>query len=166
MKNKLTFDIPAYKFAILKVTGSYKNQIDLYSHNLEKVEKITNQAIENNFVELIPFEYVDGLTVEETQQVLKLTSPILTCCYVEYSSITAGDDTKQRIINILHTLVLSKEETGNNPTTKIDELIEKSWEKIYSVVNDKAKRIIRCFFERYQDASHQETVERVKKLSK
>lgn len=135
-----TFDIPAYKFAIKLPNGDY-----------------------------VPFENFDGLTLGEvysliwnTLQERKYTydakkRPII---FVSYF----GEDCPNK--KELFSLTFSKEKIDENKDLLIDKIIEKDLEILYDVVDKLSiKKSIRCFFERYQDKNHQDTLSRIKKIS-
>lgn len=117
------------------------------------------RAMEANEASLIPFDNVDGLTVEETLRTLQ-TKDFAICCTVNWKAQTGPNQ-----VQILDTLVFPASTLINEKNVSIDQLVENEYEYRYMEVPESTRRIYRCFFERYQDNSYQETKERVKKLT-
>lgn len=71
MKND-TFDIPAYKFCILR---------DIDQNDMENLDE-KNQRYIFNERQMVPFENVDGLTISEIQNLLN-AELIVCACYID-----------------------------------------------------------------------------------
>lgn len=148
-----TFDIPAYKFGIVKIdyAMSYEeHQLEDYQHELLQGR-----------CTIIPFENIDGLTVEEVKSMLKIKEAHF-AAYTSYETGQGNNDI--RYINIIlrmHAKAPLLEEYADTP---IDYIVEKMFEECYGQLNSIQKRVCNCFFERYRDKSHQDTIERIKKL--
>lgn len=163
MKEKETFDIPAYKFGVLKLEENYNELLEFSGNSSEMLFHILTKSIKNGEIMIIPFNNVDGLTTGEVKDVLNLKGPLVMGCYSECTIYSQG--TKTKSMYILHTFALAKEEVETNMDKPFDQMIEGLLEDIYPNAKENVKRIIRCFFERYQDITHQDTVERIQKIN-
>ena len=153
MKND-TFDIPAYKFCILR-----DNRID--KDTLKVMPKIVF-----NESQMIPFENVDGLTVGEVESFLD-TNPILCMCYIDCGRDKLSDS---GIIHTVGTLCLDSDFINVYQDMSIDDafcmLLEENYFNKEIEEIEVLQKVARCFFERYKDFSHNDTKERVKRLEK
>lgn len=127
-----TFDIPSVKFCIVN---------DFFSN-------------------YIPFEYVDGLTIDDIPHIYRRG--------FYFYAITLPKDFAGEIcdqcqwIFVIENFYWSALQTQK--LERIDKVIEKRFEEKYNQVDEKTQRIYNCFFERYQDGSYEKTKERVKRL--
>ncbi len=157
MKNE-TYDVPGYKFGILKI-----NDHDYYSQkmreNNSELNDIIDKAIDYRHAEVIPFDYVDGLKLKEVQAIIGGELPIIACCYVEY--ISSGFTVN---ISLLQRYIFSEEYIREQQEEPIDKAIEKLCVSNYNFSDD-FKRMANCFFERYQDKSYLATKERINKIN-
>ena len=157
-----TFDIPAYKFFVMKIIdGRSSHDINYY-----------NFLIENNFahnVVLIPFENVDGLEVKEVKKLVGTKEIVIVggMYYNDANDIIHCDDkegiSSMNICNF-NVIYFDKKFLNRNYNKSIDKICEKYMEKKYEKSNSYSKRMYRCFFERYQDGSYEETKKRIKRL--
>lgn len=161
MKNGYSFDVPAYKFGILKLNDPYRETIERNGDDSSIVYECIEEAI-GFAADFIPFESVDGLTVEEVKNALALNGPIIFICY-NYFTIFNNRE-KSEWLKPIDVLVLDKKTVNANLSMQIDQVIEKAFEKSYAKSSEDEKKVMKCFFERYQDGTHQDTVERVKFL--
>ncbi len=164
MKNKDSYDIPAYKFGIIKLNNDVALKLlERANNNIPMIFDVINQVGQFNEVSLIPFDDVDGLTIKEVQEALKIRGPIIMSCYNHINFINPQKDYSQA--NLLNSFVLSKDVVEANQNTSIDQAMEQMLESGYSNYPEEAKRMCRCFFERYQDKTHQDTVDRINKIN-
>lgn len=153
-----TFDIPAYKFGLVKINEELKNKEELTESTITNA---LNRASYNQQLKVIPFEDLDGLSVTEVRDLLKIEGPLILACYMGYKSFNMQEEW----INFIATYSLSNSFIEGYPDKTIDGLFEIALESSYINLNDeKARKAARCFFERYQDNTHQDTVERISKL--
>lgn len=117
------------------------------------------RAMEANEASLIPFDNVDGLTVEETLRTLQ-TKDFAICCSANWKTQSGINQ-----VQILDTTTFPASALINSKNESIDQLVENNYENLYKEQPESTRRIYRCFFERYQDNSYEETKERVKKLT-
>ena len=168
MKKK-TYDIPAYKVGIIKITNGNegKHSRDDYS-----------DAAKNGDVMVIPFEDIDGLEVQEVQQLIK-TKELMVQFYYGYTGwkinaspfSTYGHYKNDRNNAMSSTkgiftlyLYIDEETLEKNKTTPVDQVVEHVLEDFYTNFTDAEKKCACCFFERYQDKDYKLTNQRVKKL--
>lgn len=153
-----TFDIPAYKFGLLKLNG-----------DALKKGKITESALNNAInagirfkqLNLIPFEDVDGLLTSEVRSLLKIEGPLILVYYIGYKSYTIQESG----VKFIGTTVLDDNFIERYPGKTIDELFEIAFENNYrNLTDENLKKAANCFFERYQDNTHQDTIKRINKL--
>lgn len=146
-----TFNVPAYNFSIIIM-----NQPAIQK---EVNECEYNRAMKQDAVSIIPFDNVDGLTVEETLKTLQ-RDDFAVCCTANWKTQTGINQ-----VTLLDTLIFPSSVLRKSLTVSIDQLVENNYERRYMEAKESTRRIYRCFFERYQDNNHQETKERVKKIS-
>ncbi len=157
-----TFNVPAYKFALVRI-GNGRIPKNMNSKDRLKTLEKELDSFEGTFVlnglQLLPFEDVDGLTYEEVFDILNTDyNEIIFICY--YGGISAVPNSRKRIFS----LFISGDD--DNKTKPFDKIIEKIFEEKYINGSVLERQAIRCFFERYQDKTHQDTIARVKKLIK
>lgn len=150
------FDIPSYKFYFVRNETSFPI-ITKYGYQellLQKEKKYS----------LIPYEEVEGLLFDDIVDIFK--SEIFLGCFCEFESI--GKRTYRLPIFLASMYSLNESDVDFYKITNkpVDEVITKHLEQKYAQASDYEKRIYRCFFERYQDLSHNATVERVKRIEK
>ena len=155
-----SFDIPAYRFYI--VIPEFK-----YFHGVERYE----DSINRNQCSYIPYEEIEGLTFGDYGDITHRYE-IFIGCFCELNS------TKNRVyrLPIFYCHPYYEEKTVERCESKldypelkdrlIDEVVTEHLEEQYAKASDYEKRIYRCFFERHQDFSHNDTKERVKRLEK
>ena len=153
MKNN-TYDVPAYKFGIVKIEVEGTTPDKYFPSDYEC-------AITSGQCTIIPFENVDGLTVDDVTSFLK-TKELHLIAYVSYEKAYIGG------CGVFRDIVMQIHADNNlldhNPTKTVDKVFEKILESHYNHMTDKAKRVSNCFFERYQDKSYEDTKSRIKRL--
>ena len=149
-----TYDIPAYKFALIIPRGS------IYATDERYGKELKNYAKDGEIV-TAPWENFDGLTVGEVLNSLNQKGFAFICYTIwkDKNGIPTSHNVSAPLFSIFtpdfaQTVI-------NEP---LDKLLENHLETIYPNANDIVKKICRCFFERYQDKDYQETVGRVKKI--
>lgn len=157
-----TFNIPAYQFVLLNIGETL----------LDDAKTITPSMVENTIryvdqcgaIATIPFEYVDGLTISEIRQYTNIKGPIILMCFVGHENFIPYGKWK----NSLHIMYLDNIYTSKNKDKPIDQAFEEAFEQNYALQETSPilKKVARCFFERYQDKSHEQTVDRIKRLEK
>lgn len=163
MKDKETFDIPGYKFGLLIVDDYSSFMLESNGNEYQEIRDMLNRTFTSSDVKIVSFDYVDGLTMEEVKKTLGIKGPLIMICYTNYEIFGRG--LREKKMNVLHSFVLSKEEIASKLEQPVDFVIEKKLEDFYQTSPDDVKRMIRCFFERYQDKSHKDTVERIQKIN-
>lgn len=157
-----TFDIPAYQFAILNIGSTLLDETEMITP--EMVECTVNYTNKCGYTKSIPFEYVDGLTIGEVRNYTDIKGPIILMCYVGHE----GFNRNGSYITGLQCVYLDNNYTSKNIEKPIDQAFEEVFEQHYmhQGTNPITKKVARCFFERYQDKSHEQTVDRIKRLEK
>ena len=152
-----TFDIPAYKFAII-----IPAQI-IIAANDKDYEIGIQQMLSNVETFQVPFSEFDGLTVKETLDLVQQYG-IFFVGYIGGWPKAFNNPTPNcsAIINILFTPNMLQ----NHLDLPLDIAIVNYFEDYYAEAFETEKKAIRCFFERYQDPSHEDTVARVAKLER
>lgn len=154
---KNTYDIPAYKVGILKITdgGETNYSCDDYY-----------DAAEDGNILVIPFEDIDGLEVQEVQDLIK-TKELMVQFYYGYT----GWQTNNRNNLVLKKsgrftlyLYIDAETLEKNKTMPVDQVVEHTLEEFYNNFTEEQKKCARCFFERYQDKDYKITNQRIKKI--
>lgn len=164
MKNKDSFDIPAYKFGIIKLNNDVALKLlERANENIPMTFDFIKQICQFNELSLIPFDDVDGLTIKEVQEALKIRGSIIMSCYNHVNFLNPQKNHSQ--VNLLNSFILLKDEVEANQNTPIDQAMEKMLENGYSNYPEEVKKMCRCFFERYQDKTHQDTVDRINKIN-
>ena len=166
MKKK-TYDIPAYKVGIIKITNGIEGR---YSP-----DDYTAAAEDGNAI-IIPFEDIDGLEVQEVQQLIKIKE-LMVQFYYKYTGFginapTSYNAYKNNRNNMMTStnckctlyIYIDKETLEKNKTTPVDQVVEQVLEEFYTDLSDEEQKCARCFFERYQDKDYKVTDQRVKKL--
>ncbi len=144
-----TYDVPAYKFFIIKINdGKKEHSPDEYTHILYNNP---NRSLR------IPFEDIDGLTIQEVKDLLHISDIVLLGCnaYEDHGAF------QHSVLNIFY--VDFKDDNLKEDDT-IDKIFECLMEKNYMQVDDTSKRTMRCYFERYQDKSYEKTRQRISSL--
>lgn len=163
MKGKEAFNIPAYKYGLIKLKEHYNEMLSLNANNAESIQRILKRVVGDGEISIIPFADVDGLTIDEIQKTLNVRGPLVMACYSECNIYSTGADT--RTMYLLHTFTIAGEVIEEYKDNPYDQVIEKILEDLYPNAEKNVKRMIRCFFERYQDKTHQNTVERIQKIN-
>lgn len=148
-----SYNIPAYKFAIVQINDYGQPK----SHSLTEYE----QHIKQGDVALIPFENVDGLTLEEVRELLRNEETFITC-YYDYESYCGPLLCKHR--QIVSSVFIDHATMKYNKNLTIDEVVEAIYEQSYKTLEPKALKACHCFFERYQDESYEMTKNRIKRI--
>lgn len=132
-----SFNIPAYKFAIIKFK-------DDYGINYTDSKEIRQKIKENRIYTLVPFEDIDGLEFDELKGLGK-NNHFALICYTSWNYTYINDSSfiVQNINNIL-TFNLYEGE-------RIDKKLEEKMLEHYENASEEVKKYIRCFLERYQD---------------
>lgn len=146
-----TFDIPAYKFFVMKINdGRAAHSLVSYNDYIKDLDKFSDLI-------KIPFENIDGLTIAEVRDLLNQTDLLLAC------ATTYQIDKDWQRFDIIKTIYIDLDYDDIKKET-IDKAIEK-WMMLFYNENDEiTRKVYRCFFERYQDGSYEKTKERIKKL--
>lgn len=145
-----TFDVPAYKFFVLKPHDNIRIRgIDAYNDFFHQRSFFPATPI--------PFEDIDGLEVDEVRDVLG-TDEICV-----FSAVCWKDDSTLHLWGI-NPLYFSKKCLDSNKDMTIDALCEQAMADLYMASNDKTQRIYRCFFERYQYKSYEKTKEKIRMI--
>lgn len=156
---KDSYDIPAYKFALIRSKSS----------ELETIESNIND-FKNTRV--FSFDDLDGLTIREIDKMIYLNDLKFICYY----SVDELKFSLNQILNwsksnlnyhylfstIKYVLDLNDLEASDK---RIDEVIEEKLMAAYPSASFEEKKIFNCFFERYQDRTHEDTVQRVYKMN-
>ncbi len=145
-----TYDVPAYKFFIVKIVdGKREHSKNEYTYLLQNNP---NQCF------LIPFEDVDGLTIHEVKGLLHTSDTSLFGCTAYKNEYGMFQSSAEIAIYVDFKDVNIKEDDT------IDKAFEWQIEKIYMEENEQTKRMLRCYFERYQDKSYEKTRQRILSL--
>ena len=142
-----TFDVPAYKFLVLKIDDGKKSHT--YNEYREYLQSYINYKI------YIPFENIDGLEVKEVRDLLN-TREIMIVTAINYNNN----------IGIVNLYYLPEEFLDDKEMERIDKIIEENMSEDYINYDDFHKKMARCFFERYQDRSYKKTKKRIRKLER
>ena len=155
---KDTYNVPAYNFALIR-SGNY----DLTSVN--------NDVVDFNKMDVFSFDDLDGLTVKEIEILLGLDNLKFVCCYGVDELKFALDhilSCNRNGYNYRHSFFIVKyilDLKGLEVSDKrIDEIIEERLMNAYPSANEEEKRVFNCFFERYQDKTYQDTVNRTYRM--
>ena len=141
-----TFDIPSVKFCIV---------YDISNRNFSK-------SVGHYFgydICLIPFEAVDGLSIDDVLKTIKTEEFIFAAVSLAKAMIGPYRD-----FSFLLTEKFDSDRLETLKSELIDETIEKIFEEKYNSLSYQEQRIYNCFFERYQDGSYEKTKERIKRL--
>ena len=148
---KQSYDVPAYRFGIVKINGSQKGQ----SHSVLDYQN----ALASADCIIIPFENIDGLTMSEIQQFIRLKE-VHFIAYQYYEAVPM----EKYEYNIIAQAYLDEQMLNGEPQTPIDQAIERTLEENYNKFDSQGKRVCHCFFERYQDKEYEITKDRIKRL--
>ena len=149
-----TFDIPAVQFYVSN--GMTDCTSELYPRAKGELGNDPTKIA-------VPFEAVDGLVVKEILDYLENYSFIRSG--ISISALSVSDSLKGDKVYI--PLLFEKINTYGYAeiyNMRVDKVIERYFEEKYNQSNEITKRIYRCFFERYQDGSYEETKKRIKRL--
>ena len=151
-----TFDIPAVQFYVSN--GMTNCTSELYPRAKGELGNDPTKIA-------VPFEAVDGLVVKEVLDYLENYSCIRSG--ISISALSVSDSLKGDKVYI--PLLFEKIKINTYGFTefyymRVDKVIEIYFEEKYNQSNEITKRIYRCFFERYQDGSYEETKKRIKRL--
>lgn len=149
-----SFDIPAYRFGIVKIDSSRDESYKLKDYQ---------QALLTGRVIIIPFENVDGLTIEEIKKFLRIKEIYLIAySYYEWPV----QEQVKRNYDVIMQVYADEPRIEKTPDTPVDQVFAEILEENYNKLDKRQKRVCHCFFERYQDKSHTETLDRIKRLEK
>ena len=141
-----TFDIPSVKFCLV---------YDISNRNFSK-------SVGHYFgydICLIPFEDVDGLTFDDVLKTIKTEEFVFAAVSLAKAMIGPHRD-----FSFLIAEKFDSDKLEMLKSERIDKTIEKAFEEKYINSDENTKRMYRCFFERYQDSSYEQTKDRVKRL--
>ena len=142
-----TYDVPAYKFFIVKINdGKREHSVNEYTYLLQNNPKPCLP---------IPFEDVDGLTINEVKEFIHINDTVLLGC------ISYKDEYGILRSNRATAIFVDFKDDNMKDEDTIDKVFEWQIEKYYMEVDDTAKRMFRCYFERYQDKSYEKTRQRI-----
>ena len=145
-----TYDVPAYKFFIVKINdGKRKHSANEYTYLLQN---------NPNCILRIPFEDVDGLTIHKVKGLLHTSDTSLFDCIAYKNEYGMFQSSAAIAIYVDFKDVNIKEDDT------IDKVFERQMEKNYTGADDTANRMMRCYFERYQDKSYEKTRQRILSL--
>lgn len=151
-----TYDIPAYKFALVKF------EYDILGECKDR-NTVKNYVVNNpSLCYCIPFENFDGSTVEELKPVFcQRHNNFYFVCYNSFSYTTrmGGMVNQYNILFSLLLLDLGMEE-------RIDEVIKNYMINNYKICNAEAQRVFRCFLERYCYRSQDEVTNEITRVRK
>ena len=149
-----TFDIPAVQFYVSN--GMTDCTSELYPRAKGELGNDPTKIA-------VPFEAVDCLVVKEVLDYLENYSFIRSG--ISISALSVSDSLKGDKVYI--PLLFEKINAYGYAeiyNMRVDKVIERYFEEKYNQSNEITKRIYRCFFERYQDGSYEETKKRIKRL--
>ena len=153
-----TFDVPAYKFFVLKTNDSRR------THNIDYYNSLISMSTPTpSDITLIPFENVDGLEISEIRDLIG-TNEVFVFGSLYYERWNNSNNHIDNIANI-KPIYLSKEYLDNRKDKTIDKVCEEYMEDHYVDSSDSTRRMYRCFFERYQDKNYEKTLDRVRNLA-
>lgn len=150
-----TYDIPAYKFALVKFNYDILGECKDWN-------TVTNYVFNNpSLCSFIPFENFDGLTVEELKPLFcQGHNNFYFGCYTSLSYPRGRDTVNQHsILFSLLLLNLGMEE-------RIDEVIKNHMINNYKTCNAEEQRVFRCFLERYCYRSQDEVTNEITRVRK
>lgn len=134
-----TYDVPAYKFALVKFDD------DILEKNMD-VNYCANYVVNNhNDCHFIPFESFDGLTIEELKTLFRQNHNNF--YFVCYSSFGYEESNGAKVFK--NTILFSLLNTGCRESQTIDEIIRNYMLGTYLNQNAQTQRVFRCFLERY-----------------
>ena len=130
-----TFDVPAYKFFILKINDGLK------MHSYSYYQSLISRGFQGKHT-LIPFENIDGLEVGEMRNLIKI-SEILILGATYYEECT-NNCYIHNLANI-NTLYFSSECLDDKKNLTIDKICEERMEQEYLRSDDYTKKCIDAF---------------------
>jgi len=151
-----TFDIPAYKFALLKFNDDFLAN----AHNVD--ECVDYLLLDINRATFLPFEKFDGLTFDELKSLFnqKHYNFLMVCYnYFEYVDIFGE---KGRNWSLFHPVFIDGGHINVIGSKRIDEFIRDFMLENYEKVNTTARRVFTCFLERYCFEDKKETLMRLR----
>lgn len=153
MKND-TYDVPAYRFGIIKIDWAMPGE--------EYQIKDYQQALSQRRCTVIPFENIDGLTIEEVKNHLGTKE----VCLIGYTYYETGQDEQLcRNYYVIMQAYASAQRLEKSSDMTIDRVFEEIFEESYKKLDNNQKRACHCFFERYQDKDYQKTYCRIQNIN-
>ncbi len=146
MKNN-TFDIPAYKFALVK-----------FDEDISKDKYTTDFMINNpDKIHIIPFENVDGLTAKDIKLLFHQEhNYFLFICYISFDYKNKFG-IEYRFQNFILPILLDIPDE-----IRIDTFIRDHMQKWYNNTTEDFQKIFGCFLERYCYQDQTEVLKRIK----
>ncbi|MCI8347316.1 MAG: hypothetical protein HFJ12_05185 [Bacilli bacterium] len=107
---------------------------------------------------MIPFEYIDGLLIDELICNFELTNNFLFCAINKVGTING-----KKYMNILDAIFFNTNSLKNQMNWQIDKVIEQRYSNSYHTVSIRSHQIYSSIFEQYQDGSYEKTKQRIKR---
>lgn len=156
MVHKNNYDIPAYKFGIVKYNNKYNRGKAL--DESKDFQLWANVAIEN--ATIIPFENIDGLKASAVQGILKIDGPCSFVCYIEHN-----DQSSINHKSIIHRIDFPSSYLEKYASMTIDSIVENVYTNEYENLGE-YQEVAKCFIQRYQTESFEEAKRKIYQAEK
>ena len=159
-----SYDVPGIKFGILLSPDLNSNgRILKNSNNVRFVCEIMDEILSSKSTAIIDFSYVDGLTIGEVAEMNKANQAKDCIVFVVYSNMKEGEKVRYNYV-YTYLFIDVNQKLCNIP---IDKAIENHYMTTnYSEQDEKTKRIINCFLQRYNYGTKEKTDEKIKEYTK
>lgn len=159
-----SYDVPGIKFGILLSPDLHSNgRILKNSNNAKFVCEIMDEIFSSKSTAIIDFSYVDGLTIGEVAEMNKANQAKDCIVFVAYSNMKEGEKVRYNYVYD-YLFIDVNQKLYNIP---IDKAIENHYMTTnYSEQDEKTKRIINCFLQRYNYGTKEKTDEKIKEYIK
>lgn len=116
-------------------------------------------------IQLIDFDSIDGLTIEEIEELFQKILPENLIIFMMYNKVDYfTNNSKNTSISLKHTIVIERDKFRKDK--RIDEIIEDTIFKNYSSYDDNLRKYANCFLERYRYGTKEETDKKIMEYKK
>ena len=160
-----SYDGKELKFGILvsELFSLKQRNLEDFSKDID-YKKYVQELIKTK-IQLIDFDDIDGLTIEELEELLPKNLPENLIIFMMYNKVDYfRNNSKNTSVSLKHTIVIERDKFRKDK--RIDEIITDTIFRDYSSYNENLKKYANCFLERYRYGTKEETDQKIMEYKK
>lgn len=160
-----SYDGKELKFGILvsELFSLKQRNLEDFSKDID-YKKYVQELIKTK-IQLIDFDDIDGLTIEELEELLPKNLPENLIIFMMYNKVDYfSNNSKNTSVSLKHTIVIERDKFRKDK--RIDEIITDTIFRDYSSYNENLKKYANCFLERYRYGTKEETDQKIMEYKK